>query len=646
MTRPISRRPLRLATAALTLAALTLAAPWSAKASEEPPLIAELVASGDLPPMAERLPETPFVDPLDKPWMRPGRHGGTLRLLMGGSRDVRQMVVYGYARLVGYRPDLTLAPDILEKMEVEDNRVFTMHLRPGHRWSDGAPFTSDDFRYWWEEVANNDQLFPAGPPVVLRADGELPKVEYPSKTMVRYTWPTPNPTFLDELAKARPLYIYAPSHYLKQFHADHADAAELEAKVKEAGVRNWAALHIRQGHLYKNRNPDLPSLQPWINSTRPPSERFVFKRNPFFHRVDKNGLQLPYIDKVVVTIASSGLIPAKTGAGDSDLQARYLRFDNYTFLKDAEKKQDFEVRLWNTGIGSRVTLFPNLNVEDPILRELFRDVRFRRALSLAIDRDEINQAVYFGLGRPGNNTLLSTSPLFDESYLKRWANYDPEQASALLDELGLTERNDRGIRLLPDKRPLELIVESAGESTEETDVLELIRDSWQRVGVKLFTKPSQREVFYNRVFAGEAQFAVSKGLDNGVATPDMSPSEFVPITQDHLQWPKWGQHYETRGRSGEAPNLRPGIELLELYKDWYAAPNTEARTKVWKQILEIHAEQVFTIGTVSAIPQPVVVNRRLHNLPKEGTYSWYPGSFFGSYHLDHVWLEPKDGGAQ
>ena len=136
------------------------------------------------------------------------------------------------------------------------------------------------------------------------------------------------------------------------------------------------------------------------------------------------------------------------------------------------------------------------------------------------------------------------------------------------------------------------------------------------------------------------------GWDNAVPTAIVSPQDFVPTSQDQLQWPKWGQHYETRGRSGEAPNLRPGIELLELYKDWYAAPNTEARTKVWKQILEIHAEQVFTIGTVSAIPQPVVVNRRLHNLPKEGTYSWYPGSFFGSYHLDHVWLEPKDGSAQ
>ena len=646
MTRPHPRQLAPRATAAVALAALILGTPEAARAAEEPPLLAERVAAGELPPMAERLPETPFVGPHDRSDLTPGRYGGTLRLLMGGARDVRQMVVYGYARLVGYRPDLTLAPDILKDVEVEDNRIFTLHLRRGHRWSDGAPFTSEDFRYWWEEVANNDKLFPAGPPVVLRVHGELPEVEYPSETTVRYTWPRPNPTFLDQLAKARPLYIYAPAHYLKRFHANHADAEELEAEVAEAGVRNWAALHIRQGHLYKNRNPDLPSLQPWINTTRPPSERFVFKRNPYFHRVDRDGRQLPYIDKVVVTIADKGLIPAKTGAGDSDLQARYLRFDNYTFLKEAEKKQNFEVRLWDTAVGSRVTLFPNLNVQDQVLRKLFRDVRFRRALSLGINRDEINQTVYFGLGQAGNNTLLSSSPLFDPNFLERWAHYDPEAASALLDEIGLNERNDRGVRLLSDGRPLELIVESAGIATEESDVLELIRDSWRAIGIKLFTKPLQREVFVNRIFAGETQISVSKGLDNGIATADMSPAEFVPITQDHLQWPKWGQYHETRGRSGQAPDMPAGRKLMELYTAWYEAADTAARRKVWKQILEIHADQVFTLGTVSAIPQPVVVNKRLRNLPKKGIYSWYPGSFFGTYRLDHAWLEPEDGAAR
>ena len=629
------------ATAAALLGALLLVPDAARGSAEEPPALAEQVAAGKLPPMAERLPKAPYVDDLGSRGLEPGRYGGTLRLLMGGSRDVRQMVVYGYARLVGYQKDLTLTPDILEKLEVEENRIFTFHLRPGHRWSDGQPFTSEDFRYWWEDIANNEKLFPVGPPVVLKAGGAFPKVEFPDETTVRYTWPEPHPTFLQELAKARPLYLYAPAHYMKQFHGEHAEAAALDAMVEESGVRNWAALHTRQGHMYKNNNPDLPSLQPWVNSTRPPSDRFVFKRNPYFHRVDEKGRQLPYIDGVVLTIADKSLIPAKTGAGDSDLQARYLRFDDYTFLKNTEEQQGYEVRLWNSAVGSRVALYPNLNVADPVLRKLFRDVRFRRALSMAIHRDEINQAVYFGLGQPGNNTLLATSPLFDQSYLERWANYDPEAASALLDEIGLTEKDDEGIRLLSDGRPLELIVESAGVATEESDILELIRDSWRQLGIKLFTKPAQREVFYNRIFSGETQIAISKGLDNGIATADMSPVELVPVHQDHLQWPMWGQYFETGGRSGEAPDLPEAKKLMELYKDWHAATDTAGREEVWRQILEIHADQVFTLGTVSAIPQPVVVSHRLHNLPKEGIYSWYPGAFFGIYHLDHAWLAPE-----
>lgn len=634
-----------LAVALLALLALPAsAAAGPQTAVEEPPILAEAVAAGTLPPMAERLPEQPFIDRMERPGIDPGPYGGRLRMLMGGTRDLRQMVVYGYARLIGYRSDFTLAPDLLERIEVEDNKVFTFHLRPGHRWSDGHPFTTEDFRYWWEDIAQNDMLFPAGPPVVLRVDGQLPKVEVLSETAVRYSWPAPHPTLLHELAKPSPLYLYAPAHYLKSFHEKYADPKALKAAVKEVGVRNWSALHTRQGHLYKNKNPDAPSLQPWINTTPPPSERFVFQRNPYFHRVDREGRQLPYIDEVVLSIAGKSIIPAKTGAGESDLQARYLRFDNYTFLKEAEKRQNFDVRLWKTAGGSQVTLYPNLNIQDEVLRKLFRDARFRRALSLGVNRHEINQVVYFGLGREGNNTLLADSPLFEADYLTRWAGYDPEQASALLDELGLTERNDDGLRLLPDGRPLELIVESAGESTEESDVLELIRDSWQQIGVKLFTKPSQRDVFFNRVFAGKTQIAVSKGIDNGLANAEMSPWELVPVRQDHLQWPKWGQYHETRGRSGEPPDLPAGVELMELYTEWHNAMEPAEKQRVWKRILEIHADQVFTIGTVSAIPQPVVVGRRLRNLPKEGIYAWYPGAFFGIYHLDHVWLAPDEDG--
>ena len=626
----------------LAAALLSPAAGPAAQAAEEPPMLAPLVASGALPPLAARLPAEPFVDPLDRPWQSPGRYGGRLDLLMAKARDLRQIVVYGYARLMGFTPELELQPDLLAGVEVEEERIFTLRLRPGHKWSDGQPFTSEDFRYWWEDVANNEELSPTGPPIDLRVEGTLPTVEILDETTLRYSWPAPHPTFLHLLAGARPLYIYAPAHYLKQFHARYTDAESLAAKAEAARQHNWAALHNRMDDLYKISNVELPTLDPWVLRTTPPSERFVFERNPYFHRVDPQGRQLPYIDEVVVQLAATGIIPAKTGAGETDLQARYIRFDDYTFLKAAEKREDFDVRLWRTAQGARLALFPNLNVSDPALRALFRDRRFRRALSLAVNRFEINQVVYFGLGVEGNNTVLPGSRLYKDDYRSRWAAFDPDEANKLLDEIGLTERDDRGVRLLPDGRPLDLIVESAGESTEETDVLELVRDSWTQVGIALYSKPSQREVFRNRVFSGETQIAIGSGMENGMPTAAMSPAHLAPTGQSALQWPRWGQYVETNGRSGEPADMPFAMKLLALYRDWQDAGDGARRAEIWHEMLAIHAEEVPTIGIIAGIPQPVVVSDRLRNLPEEGLYNWAPGAFFGIYHPDSLWFEPAE----
>src|SRR5690606_37612364 len=221
--------------------------------------------------------------------------------------------VYGYARLVGCDRNFELQPDILESIEVERDTVFTLHLREGHQWSDGAPFTSEDFRYFWEDVALNEELSPFGPPKELLPEDEAHAVTFPDEVTVRYEWSRPNPYFLPALAGARPMYIYQPAHYMKQFHGKYADPDKLAAMVRDAAVRNWASLHVRMARQYRSTNIDLPVLQPWLHTTESPSERFVFVRNPFFHRVDEAGRQLPYIDEVVVNVASQSLIPAKTG---------------------------------------------------------------------------------------------------------------------------------------------------------------------------------------------------------------------------------------------------------------------------------------------------------------------------------------------
>jgi len=605
----------------------------------EAPLLEDLVSAGNLPPVRQRLPDPPAVLPTAA-WRTLGRYGGTLHTLVGRAKDTRLLSVYGYARLVGYQPDLTLAPDLLDSVEVEDGRIFTLRLRPGHSWSDGAPFTSEDFRYYWEDVANNEELNPSGPPSLLRVEGALPQVEFPDAITVRYSWEAPNPFFLPALAGAAPLYIYRPAHYLKRFHRRYADADDLRMMAEAIQARNWAQLHNRVDSLYHFDNPDLPTLQPWVLHTMPPSDRYVAKRNPYYHRVDAEGRQLPYIDEVVLKVVAPALVPVKTSAGDSDLQGRGLHLSDYPFLKGAAVRSSVEIRRWRTARGSQVAIYPNLNASDPEWRRLIRDVRFRRALSLAINRHEINEVVYFGLGLEGGNALLPDSPLFEENFRSAWSQYDPVLAAAILDELGLTERDQRGIRLMRDGRPLEIIVETAGENTEESDILELIHDSWKAVGVGLFTKPTQREVLRRRIFLGEAKFAMWFGYENAVPTSEMSPAEFVPVRQHSFHWPKWGQYAETNGDSGEPVDMPLPRELLELYDRWQSARRDKDRDAAWRKILAIHADQIYTIGVVSQIPHPIVVSRRLENVPEVGLFNWNPGAEFGMYRLDSFWFHP------
>lgn len=612
----------------------------SANTLIETDFLIDKVASGELPPVLNRLPEQPRIVSFDGEF-KPGKHGGQLRLLMGKQKDIRQITIYGYARLVCYTPELVLEADILESVDIEENRIFTLHLRKGHKWSDGHPFTTEDFRYYWEDIANNPEISKGGPNKRLLIEGELPKVDFIDELTVRYSWSQPNPFFLPALAGPSPLYIYKPAHYLRQFHRRYQTEQRLAELVEQYQARNWVGVHVNRDRPYKATNPDLPTLQPWVNTTYPPSERFIFERNPFYYRQDSNGRQLPYIDSVVVNIASGKLIPAKTGANESDLQARYLRMDNYTFLKQAEKRSSFKVRLWSTAKGANTALFPNLNNKDPVIRSLLQDVRFRKALSLAIHRHEINQVVYFGLAHEGNNTVLPESPLHKSQYQTSSAGFDLKRANQLLDELGLTKRDDRGVRLLADGRPLEILIQTAGESTEETDILELVHDSWLRAGIKLYSIPSTREVFRNRIFSGDAMMSIWSGMANGLPTADSNPAALAPTSRYQYQWPQWGQYYQSGGKAGLKPEMEEVKQLMRLNNDWRMAIDKSQREAIWHEMLEIHQDQMFSIGIISGVKHPVVVSDYLNNVPLNGFYDIEPGAYFGIYKPDTFWFSEE-----
>ena len=476
----------------------------------------------------------------------------------------------------------------------------------------------------------------------MTSKGELPRFEVVDEVTVRYTWTNPNPRFLPTLAQPRDPFIYRPAHYLKQFHEKYSDKKKLDDMAAKAKLKSWATLHNRLDEMFENTNPALPTLQPWRVMNAAPANRFVFERNAYFHRVDTTGQQLPYVDQIMADIASSGLFAAKANAGEVDFLARGLAMGDIPVLKHGEKAKGYRTLLWKYARGSEVALYPNLTTSDPVWRKLNRDVRYRRALSLAIDRYTLNRALLFGLGKEGNNTISEDSPLFKPEYRTRWANYDSGMASRLLDEVGLGKRGDDDIRLLPDGRPLEIVVEVDGDTGMAVDALELITEFWREVGVKLFIKPQERNILRNRAFAGSTVMVATAGLDNALPTALMVPHELAPVRQDNMAWPKWGQYVETRGKSGEAVDTPGGQRLLQLYETWLTTGEEAQKSAIWHEMLGMHVDQVWSIGTIAGALQPIVLRDGLINLPKEGVYSWDPTSQLGIYRIDEIFWDRQD----
>jgi peptide/nickel transport system substrate-binding protein len=604
-------------------------------AMQETPGLADRVKSGALPPVDKRIPRQPRIIDHFAGGEGTGKHGGRLNMLISGARDTRLMTVYSYTRLIVYDEKFTLQPDILESFEAKEDREFTLKLRAGHKWSDGHPFTTADFRFFWEDIANNSELSPSGPSVELLVDGQPPKVDIIDDLTIRYSWDKPNPNFIESQARAAPLFLFRPAHYLKTVHGKYTPEEEI-LKVHKGS--RWANIFRRADAMYLNSNVDMPTLNPWVLTTVPPAQRFTFVRNPYFHRIDRKGQQLPYVDEVIMTVAAPNLIPAKAGLGEADLQSRYLKMRDYTFLRKSAKQSGIRVYLWVSGSCSQLALYPNLNTSNEEWRKLMRDVRFRRALSLAIDREDLNESVYLGLAKPSNNTIMELSELFKPEYATRWATYDPKQANELLDQAGLNKRSPDGMRLLPSGRRATIVVELSSEETEDADVLTVIAEHWKEVGIKLLTKPQSLENFRLRAFSGDAIMTAYAGYVTAAPTVDTSPREFAPVMQGGLQWSRWGMYVESKGQQGEQCDMPSACKLVDYLKEWETSTDATVRREAWHKILAANADEVYSIGTVNGIRQPVVIGPKVHNVPKEGYHAWDPGGYIGLYQPDTFWI--------
>ncbi|MEM1345547.1 MAG: ABC transporter substrate-binding protein, partial [Pseudomonadota bacterium] len=293
------------------------------------------------------------------------------------------------------------------------------------------------------------------------------------------------------------------------------------------------------------------------------------------------------------------------------------------------------------GAASEVALYPNLTYKDPVWRALFRDKRFRQALSLAISRKTLDKVLYFGLAEERANAALEESPFFDPEHAASYARFDLDEANRLLDLIGLDRRDASGTRLLHDGRPAEIIIETAGERQEVEDTLEIVKETWKQIGIRLMVRPTDRTILRNRAYAGLCMMVAWYGWNNGIPTPDAEPSELAPVMQTNFNWPVWGQYYQTKGAAGAPPEGEAPERLMTLYDDWLSAANDDTRADIWQEMLAIHAEEVFVIGTVSRAPLPIVASAGLRNVPKEALYAWDPGAQIGLHRMDEFFYAGK-----
>jgi peptide/nickel transport system substrate-binding protein len=586
---------------------------------KEAPMLAERVEAGELPPVDERLPEEPSIVPVVE---EIGQYGGTATTGEPAGWMIgldAWFVGAVFQLMLRPTPDLTGAvPNLVKEWEMsEDAKTITMHMRKGLKWSDGAPLTADDMVFRYEHVLQNEDLTPVIPPE-LSPGGELMKVEKADDYTLTFKFAAPNPTFV--LGSMAHYYGFSwgqfiPSHYLKEYHIDFNPDAD--ALAKEEGYDNWYELF-----LYKvdpDSNPERPAYEAYI-ITSTTSDTTIMERNPYFWQVDPEGNQLPYIDKVITDrLSDPEIYNVKVLSGEYDFAGRATNIMNYAAYDDAAEQGDFRIILWNGGKGGEVVYEVNMNYDkDPVLRDIFRDVRFRRALSLAINRDEINDVIYFGRAVPRQMTVLPDSKYFKEEFATAYAEYDPDQANALLDEMGLEWDANHEYRLRPDGEPLKIFWDYYESETPKGPITELVRDHWKAVGVEINVKSISRQLLSERIRANEEPLSLWHG-DN--VTDILFPMErkwFVPAVKDSMAWcPLWAQWYETNGEQGE----EPPDEIKQIF-EWWENFRTTLDPEWAYKILSAQAENVWSIGTVGLAPHPLIVKNNLRNVAEDGIFAW------------------------
>ncbi|MGO9122009.1 MAG: ABC transporter substrate-binding protein [Desulfomonilaceae bacterium] len=607
------------------------------RAFNEAPMLTPLVEAGKLPPVDKRLPTTP---PVVQPIENNGAYGGTWRRAYTGLSDLVGARRILYDPLVRWSPDFEIVPNLAERWEIDETgRIFTFYLVKGVRWSDGAPFTAGDIIFYFEDILCNSDLTPSIPRWV-SPDGIPPNVTKIDDYAIRIEFAKPYSLFLQQLACPEGMELVTkPKHYLKKFHKKYAEPEELEALMKKKKASSWLKLFEDAASLRHALfvSTDLPSICAWITKVPAPSKRLVMERNPYYWKVDPNGNQLPYIDTIVhELLAEAQTILLKAIAGEINMQGRLLGGMQNSILLAASKSQGKYKLVPKTSTASvGLLLAPNLNHKNPEMRKILSDQRFRKAISHAINRNEINKIVYRGQGVPRQAAPLKESPFYSESYEKAYLEYSPDKAKVLLDEMGIKAGSNTK-RMRPDGKPLRLILDVTALQNW-VDTAEIIASNLEKIGIDTEVKSETRELFRQRVQSAAHDIALWPG-DGGMECL-LEPRWYFPYSTESLNAPLYGRWYQTRGKRGEEPPAEIR-ELMEIYDGLLTCVSQEKTKELFGKIIAANERNLWVIGLVHDPPDYYVATPNFHNLPKKDFQSWiYPNP--GPVHPEQFFMTPK-----
>lgn len=610
-------------------AAPTTAATQTTTKYNEAPMLADLVKAGKLPPIDQRLPESPkVITPLEEV----GQYGGIWHRAYTGLSDRWGPTKLVEETLMKFEsPDVNtiqVTPTVVEKWQQNsDATQYTFYFRKGMKWSDGQPITTDDVKFWWDDIQGNSSLAPV--PSFLYKQQTAPgkyasaKLDVIDQYTVKVTYPKPFPLLPIQTAKngggmPGESGLLAPAHYLKQFLPKYGDMNKINALVKQKGLSSWTDLWGKAGDFqgpiaFWMLNPDVPVLGAWMIKDPPPKEPMVMVRNPYYYQVDTKGNQLPYIDQINHSLYQNvEVFKLWIAQGKIDCQMRGLDAGMLPYLEQNAKKGNYRVLNWRQ--AETDCYYVNLNCPDPVLAKLFQNPDFRQAMNVAVNRDKINQIVWNGLGTPRQYSPIKGSPEYDPEMPKVWSEYNPTLANQLLDKMGL-KKGPNGVRLRPDGKPLEIVMHTTAlQGSPGADADTLIVKDWAAVGVKMIPKFVERGLYEQLVHNANVQATSGFGWDRS-SVVEADPGRFLGTIDDGPWAPAWGHWYSKSPYKQEQPPADAPIrKIWSLWDQTQIEPDATKRHSLFMQLLGIHKASPFAIGVVGEKPVPTVVKNNFINI--------------------------------